>query len=74
MNSSKVIGIVLIIVSLAIGYIGMNKIADNTAEINLLGLKIDASNESGKQQGYIYLGVAIALLAGGFFTMNKSKS
>ncbi|MEP7197421.1 MAG: hypothetical protein ABI851_12945 [Saprospiraceae bacterium] len=74
MNSSKVIGIILIIASLAVGYIGLNKIDDNTKEINLLGLKIDASNESGQQQGYIYIGLAIVLLAGGYYTFNKSKS
>jgi uncharacterized membrane protein YidH (DUF202 family) len=73
MNTSKIIGIVLIVVSLAVGYVGINKIADNTKQINLLGLKIDASNESGKEQGYLYLGLAVILLAGGVYTVNKSK-
>ena len=73
MNPSKIIGIVLIVISLAVGYVGINKIADNTKEINLLGLKIDASNESGKEQGYLYLGLAVILLAGGVYTVNKSK-
>ena len=49
MNTSKIIGIILIVISLCVGYVGVNKIADNTKEINLLGLKIDASNESGKE-------------------------
>ena len=73
MNPSKIIGIILIIISLGVGYVGINKIADNTKEINLLGLKIDASNESGKEQGYLYLGLAVILLAGGVYTLNKSK-
>ena len=73
MNPSKIIGIVLIVISLAVGYVGINKIADNTKEINLLGLKIDASNESGKEQGYLYLGLAVIVLAGGVYTVNKSK-
>lgn len=73
MNSSKIIGVILIVVSLGIGYIGFNKIADNTKEINFLGIKIDASNESGKQQGFIYLGLAIVLFAGGIYTVNKTK-
>jgi len=73
MNTSKIIGIVLIVISLAVGYVGINKIADNTKEINLLGLKIDASNESGKEKGYLYLGLAVILLAGGVYTVNKSK-
>ena len=74
MDSSKIIGALLIIASLLVGYVGFNKIADNTKEINLLGLKIDASNESGKQQGYLYAGFAILLFAGGIYTLNKSKA
>ena len=74
MNSSKMIGIILILISLGFGYSGFNKIADNTAKINFLGLKIDASNESGKQQGYIYLGLGILLFVGGIYTLNKSKN
>ncbi|WP_347049292.1 hypothetical protein [Flavobacterium olei] len=72
MNLSKILGIVLIAISLSVGYIGANKIADSTKEINFLGLKIDASNESGQQQGYIYLGLAVLLFAGGLYTIQKS--
>jgi hypothetical protein len=74
MNASKIIGILLIVISVAIGYIGINKIGDNTKEVNFLGLKIDASNESGKQKGYLYLGLSVILLAGGVYTVNKSKN
>ena len=73
MNTSKLIGAILIIISLLLGYVGFNKIDNNTKEINLLGLKIDTSNESGKQQGYMYLGLAIILFVGGVYTVNKSK-
>ena len=73
MNTSKIVGVVLIILSLILGYVGFNKIADNTKQINLLGLKINASNESGKQQGYLYLGLAILIFGGGVYTINKSK-
>jgi len=73
MNISKIIGTVLIIVSLGIGYIGINKLANSTNEINLLGIKIDASNESGQKQGVIYLGLAIVIFAGGLYAM-KSKA
>lgn len=73
MNTTKLIGAALIILSLSLAYIGINKIADNTKQVNLLGLKIDASNESGKQQGYMYIGAAILLFAGGIYSL-KSKS
>jgi hypothetical protein len=55
MNASKILGAVLIIISLLVGYAGFNKIGDSTKQINVLGLKMDASNESGKQQGYLYV-------------------
>ncbi len=74
MNSSKIIGAVLLLISLGIGYIGFNKVAANSKEINFLGLKIDASNDSGKQQGYLYLGLAIILFAGGIYSVNTSKN
>jgi len=37
-------------------------------------VEINASNESGKEQGYLYLGLAIVLFVGGIYTVNKSKS
>ena len=74
MNASKTLGVILIIISLLVGYVGINKIDDNTKEINLLGLKINASNESGKQQGYMYVGFAVVLFGAGIFMFNKSKN
>ena len=71
MKTSKIIVIVLIALSIYIGYQGVNKITNNTAEINLLGMKIDASNESGQTKGYLFVGLAIVLFAGGIFTMKK---
>jgi hypothetical protein len=73
MKAPQIIGIILVVISLLIGYVGINKVADSTKEINLLGLKIDASNESGQQQGYLYLGLAGVLLGGGLYAM-KSKA
>ena len=73
MSTRKIIGIVLIVGSLALGYTGMDKISDNDASVKILDLKIDISNETAKQQGYIYLGLALVLFAGGIFTLNKKN-
>lgn len=73
MNASKLIGAVLIIISLFVGYVGFNKVSDNTKEINLLGLKINASNQSGREQGYMYVGFAVLLFGAGVFTMNRTN-
>ena len=73
MNTTKIIGIALIALSLALGYMGVNKISDNDASVKIFDLKIDVSNETEKQQGYIYIGLAAVLFAGGVYTLNKNK-
>lgn len=72
MNVSKIIGIILIAASLWVGYIGITTISNSTNKINLLGLKIDASSESGQQRGYMYLVAAVALFGGGIYIISKS--
>lgn len=72
MNASKITGIILIVISLSVGYIGFNKVVNNTKEVNFLGLKINASNEESQTQGYLFLGLAIVLFGGGIYTINKS--
>lgn len=71
MKPSKIIGIVLILAALYVGYIGITKVADNTQEIKFLGLEINASNESGKEKGYLFIGGAILLLGVGAYTLKK---
>jgi hypothetical protein len=74
MNTSKIIAAVLIIGSLFLGYIGYNKVSQSTNEVNVLGIQIEASNESGQQEGYLFLGLAAVVFAGGIYTLNKSKN
>lgn len=71
MNAGKIVGIILIVASLFVGYMGINKIAANDASIEILGAELDLSNKSGKQQGYIFLGVAVILFGGGLYSLSK---
>jgi hypothetical protein len=71
MSTRKIIGILLLLGSIALGYLGVDKIANNDASVKILDVNIDVSNKSGKQQGYIYVGVAVVLFAGGIYTLNK---
>lgn len=73
MKTSKIIGAILIAISLAIGYIGMNKVSYSSHRLNLPGVEINASNESGKVEGYTYLGLAIVLLVGGIYLVQSKK-
>jgi len=71
MQTNKILGIILILISLFLGYSGTTKVTNNTAEVKVLGLEINASNESKKQEGFIYLGLAIVLFAGGITLFTK---
>lgn len=73
MKTNKIISVTLIILSLVMGYLAYNKISESTKSVNLLGLKVEASDESGKKEGYLFLGLAVILLGGGIYTLNKSK-
>ena len=71
MKIGKILGAVLIIGALYIGYLGINKVSNNNKEVEVLGLEIDASNESGKEQGFLYIGLAVVLFGGGIYSLNK---
>ena len=71
MKTEKIIGTVLILISLYIGYLGIDKVSNNSKEVKVLGLEIDASNESGKEKGYLFIGIAVVLFAGGLYSINK---
>lgn len=74
MKTTKIIGVILIIASLALGYFGYNKISESSNSVNVLGIKIEASNESGKNEGYLFLGLAVILLGGGVYVLRNSKN
>ncbi|MCR9065780.1 MAG: hypothetical protein NXI00_17545 [Cytophagales bacterium] len=71
MNTKKIIGLLIILGGLVLGYTGIKKVMNSDASVEVLGLEIDASNKSGKQQGYVFVGLAVVLFAGGIYTLNK---
>lgn len=73
MKTNKIMAIILIVAGLLMGYLAYDKISESTQSVNLLGLNIEASDESGKTEGYIFLGLAIILFGGGIYTLNRSK-
>tara|TARA_R110001583_G_scaffold192443_1_gene358929 strand:- start:1527 stop:1748 length:222 start_codon:yes stop_codon:yes gene_type:complete len=73
MNTNKIIGIILIITSLFLGYTGINKISESSVSVKLLDLKLDMSDNSGKEEGYIYLGLAVILFGGGLYMVKRTK-
>lgn len=73
MKTNKIIGAILIIASLITGYLAYNKISESTMSVRLLGMKVEASDEAGKSEGYMFLGLAVILFGGGIYTLNRSK-
>ena len=71
MNTNKIIGMVLIVASIALGYMGITKISDNNAAIKIVNIEINVADEGEQQKGYLYLGVAALLFAGGLYTLTK---
>jgi len=71
MKIGKIIGIALILASFYIGYLGINKVANSSSEVKVLGIEIDASNDSGKEQGFMYIGLAVILFVGGIYSIKK---
>jgi UDP-N-acetyl-D-mannosaminuronate dehydrogenase len=63
----------LIIISLGLGYLGFKTMTESSNSVKVLGVNIEASNETEKRKGYMFIGLAIVLFAGGIYTINKSK-
>ena len=64
-------GILLIIGSLVMGYFGYNKVASSGASVEVLGIEIDASNKSSQEQGYLLMGLGLAVFVGGIYVSGK---
>jgi len=74
MKVRSIIGVVLIVLGLYLGYIGVNKLSNNTNEVKFLGLEIDASNEEGQTQGVIFMVVGALMIGGGAMVMKKGDA
>jgi UDP-N-acetyl-D-mannosaminuronate dehydrogenase len=73
MEVRKIIGALLIIISLGLGYLGFKTMTESSNSVKVLGVNIEASNETEKRKGYMYIGLALVLFVGGIYTINKSK-
>jgi uncharacterized protein YqgC (DUF456 family) len=70
---NKVIAIILIVLALAVGYIGINKIAASSDSVKFLGIEFSSTDESAQTEGVLYVGFAVILLFGGIFVLRKDK-
>ena len=67
------IGILLIVLSLFLGYVGINKLDNSGGEVNILGIKISAQDKGEKETAYVLIAAAAISLFAGVSVMNKKN-
>lgn len=70
----KIIGIILVVLGIYVGYIGINKVSNNTNQVKFLGMEIDASNEKGQTKGILFIVGGLVLIGGGVAMIRKEKA
>lgn len=69
----SIIGIILIVVSLILGYLGVNQIQESANSVEVLGIELSAEDKGGKETGYIQLTLGLVALAGGIYLVSKKN-
>ncbi len=70
----KIIGIILIVAALVLGYLGINGLNESSTSVELLGMEIKAQDGQEKEKAYIKLGLGVvALVAGAYLVGQKEK-
>lgn len=67
----KIIAIILIVVGLGLAYMGYDTVSNSQASLEIGDLEISAGDQSQKQTGYVYFGLAVAALIGGGVMLSR---
>jgi len=67
----KIIGVVLIIIAIGLGYQGVNTVSNSGQSTEVLGVELGVEDKSQKTTGFIYLGLAVVSLIGGVTLVGK---
>lgn len=67
----NVIVVILLIAGIFLAVKGISTIQSSTADAEILGIEINASDESGQTAGILYLVLGIAAVAGSFLAWKK---
>ena len=69
----KIIGIILIVAALFLGYLRVNQIQKSANSVEVLGIELSAEDKGGKETGYIELGLGVVSLVAGIYLLGKRK-
>ena len=72
MNMKNVIVIILLIAGIFLAVKGINTLQSSTADVEILGLEINANDESGQTAGILYLVLGAAAFFGSYLTWKRS--
>ncbi|PHN05059.1 DUF3185 family protein [Flavilitoribacter nigricans] len=64
--------IILLLAGIFLAYQGIQTIQSSTADVEILGIDINASDEGGQAAGIMYLVLGVAALIGSYFAWKKA--
>ena len=68
-----IIGVILIVAALFLGYLGINQVQKSANSVEVLGIELSAEDKGGKETGYIELGLGVVSLVAGIYLLGKRK-
>jgi len=69
----RVIGIILIVGALVLGYFGINDLSESSTSVEVMGLELKAEDNTGKEKAYIQLGFGVLALIAGVYLIGQKK-
>lgn len=70
----QIIGGILIILSIVIGYDGFHKLQNSSADVKVLGIELKAEDSGSKETAFIELILAALVLGSGVYLLRSTKS
>ncbi len=67
----KIIGILILIGGLYVGYLGIQQFQKSTNSAEVLGIELTANDEGGQMTGIIELILAVAMFGGGIYLLSN---
>ncbi len=67
----KIIGVILIVAALFLGYLGVNQVQESANSVEVLGIELSAEDKGGKETGYIQIALGVVALVGGIYLVSK---
>ncbi|NER10163.1 hypothetical protein SAMN06265375_101299 [Muriicola jejuensis] len=61
----RIIGILLLLLAVYLGYTGITKFSDSSSSVDILGVELKAEDNQQKNTSYIFIGFAVIAAIGG---------